>query len=201
MIGEGLNCLAMTGGTIAVRFAVPTLVIVVPLSLVESVPLTLPCGPAVVAMTLTLTVQEPLAGIVPPLNVSDVAAAVGAHVPPHVVAAAGVAATCTPAGSASVNAALVSGAGFAFVSVNVSVEIPFTAIGLGENALAIAGFTAAPQPVKTTLSIDRSAPGLVFPELKPYTRKNVSPDGFKPLLTVIGPNAVQAVPAAVSAAE
>jgi hypothetical protein len=32
-------------------------------------------------------------------------------------------------------------------------------------------------------------------------RKYVRPDGFSPLLTVNGPNAVQAVPAAVSAAE
>src|SRR5438309_11506713 len=147
-IGEGLNCLAMTGGTTAVRLAVATLLMFVPLSVVDSVPLTLPCGPAVMAVTLTLTVQEPLAGIVPPLNVSDVAAAAGAHVPPHVVAAAGVAATCTPDGSASVNAAPVSGAAFVLVSVKVSVETALTAIGLGENAFVIAGFTAGMQPVK-----------------------------------------------------
>src|SRR5947209_14509805 len=114
MIGEGLNCLAMTGGRMAVRLAVATLVMFVPLSVVDSVPLTLPCGPAVVAVTLTLTVHDPLAGIVPPLKVSEVAAAAGAQVPPQVVAAAGVAATCTPDGSASVKAAAVSEAVFVF---------------------------------------------------------------------------------------
>src|SRR5438105_13424267 len=138
----------MTGGTMAVRLAVATLLMFVPLSLVDSVPLTLPCGPAVVAVTLTLTVQEPLAGIVPPLNVSDVAAAAGVHVPPQVVAAAGVAATCTPDGSASVNAAAVSGAVLLFVNVKVSVEMALTAIGRGANALAIVGVPAGPRPVK-----------------------------------------------------
>src|SRR5207248_3243323 len=34
------------------------------------------CGPEVVAVTFTLTVHEPLAGIVPPLNASDVGAGV-----------------------------------------------------------------------------------------------------------------------------
>src|SRR3954453_7360226 len=92
-IGDGSNCLTMLGGSTAVRFAVPTLLMFVPLSVVESVPLTLACGPAVVARTFTLTVHEPLAGIVPPLNVSDVASATGAHVPRHVVLAAGVGAT------------------------------------------------------------------------------------------------------------
>ena len=77
------------------------------------------------------------------------------------------AATCTPDGSASVNAAAVSGAVLVFVSVNVSVDVALTAIGLGENALAIVGLTAVPQPVKTMLSMERSAPGLVLPELKP----------------------------------
>src|SRR5947209_9940250 len=133
-IGVGLNCFAMIGGTMAVRLAVPTLLIVEPLSVVDSVRLTLPCGPAVVAMTLTLTLHDAFAGMTPPLNVIDVAAAAGAHVPPHVVAAAGVAATCTPDGSASVNAAPVSGAAFVLVSVKVSVEAALTAIGLGENA-------------------------------------------------------------------
>ena len=53
-------------------------------------------------MTFTLTVQEPLAGIVPAANTSAVEPAAGAHVPPQVVAAAGVAATWRPAGNVSV---------------------------------------------------------------------------------------------------
>ena len=64
----------------------------------ERRPLVFVCGPAVVAVTLTLTVQEPLAGMVPPVgepNVRFVAAAAGAQVGPpvQVVLAAGVAAT------------------------------------------------------------------------------------------------------------
>src|SRR3954463_3327204 len=85
-IGVGLNPLAIDGGTSAVRLALPTLLMLVPLSVVESVPLTLPWGPGGTAVTWTLTVQEPLAGMVPPVKVSDVAAAAGAHVgaPPQV---------------------------------------------------------------------------------------------------------------------
>src|SRR5205823_13324773 len=92
-IGLGANSLAIDGGTTAVSVALAMLVVVVPLSVVETKPLTLPCGPAVVAVTLTETVHEPLAGIVPPLNVSVVLPAAGVHVPPQVVLAAGVAAT------------------------------------------------------------------------------------------------------------
>src|SRR5436190_19961869 len=149
-IGLGLNPLAIDGGTSAVRLALPTLLMLVPLSVVESVPLTLPCGPAVVAVTLTLTVQEPLAGIVPPLKVSEVAAAAGAHVgdPPQVVLAAGVAATCTPDGSESVKTAPVRAAVLVLVRVKVSVETPLTATGFGAKALAMVGWTAAAQPVK-----------------------------------------------------
>jgi hypothetical protein len=83
----------------------------------------------------------------------------------QVVLAEGVAATCTPAGSASVNVAPVSCVVFVLVSVKVNVETPFTAIGSGENDLASVGFTAVPQPVKTTLSMERSEPGFVFDEL------------------------------------
>ena len=164
-IGVGLNPLAMDGGTSAVRLALPTLLMLVPLSVVESVPLTLPCGPALTAVTLTLTVHEPLAGIVPPLNVNDVAAAAGAHVPPQVVLAAGVPATCTPDGSESVKAAPVSGTVFVLVRVKVSVDVPPTATGFGTKVLAMAGCTAAAQPVKVTLSMLLSDPEFVLPEL------------------------------------
>jgi len=164
-IGVGLNPLAMTGGRSAVSVALPTLLMFVPLSVVERVPLTLPCGQALVAVTWTLTVHEPLAVMVPPVNVNDVAATAGDHVPPQVVLAAGVPATCTPKGSESVNAAPVSGAVFVLVSVNVSVETPPTATGFGAKALAIVGCTAAMQPVNETLSMLLSEPALVLPEL------------------------------------
>ena len=92
-IGLGANCFVIDGGSTAVSEALATLEMFVPLSVVDRNPLTLPCGPAVVAVTFTATVHEPLAGIVPPLNVSVVFPAAGVHVPPQVVLAAGVAAT------------------------------------------------------------------------------------------------------------
>jgi hypothetical protein len=112
---------------------------------------------------LTLTVHEPLAGIVAPVGepkVSDVAPDVGDHVgvPPHVVAAEGVAATCKPDGSESLKVRPVSAIEFELASVKVSVEIPLTAIGLGEKALVIAGGTGVAQPVKVTLSRLKSFP-------------------------------------------
>src|SRR6267154_1763696 len=94
------NDLAMLGATMAVSDAVadPLAPEFVPPSVVEMNPLTFVCGPAVVAVTLTLTVHEPLAGMVPPVgdpNVSDVAAAAGAQLGPpvQVVLAAGATAT------------------------------------------------------------------------------------------------------------
>jgi hypothetical protein len=164
--------LAIDGGSTAVSGADATLAVFVPLSVVERKPLVLVCGPAVVALTLTLTVQKPLAGMLPPVGepkVKDVAAAAGAHVGPpvQVVLADGVGATSRPEGSVSVNVAPVSCVVFVFVSVNVSVDTALTAMGLGAKAFVIVGLTAVPQPVKTTLSIERSAPGFVFPELNP----------------------------------
>ena len=94
MIGDGEKIFAIDGGTSAVNVADARLFVFVPPSVVDSGPLTFECGPAVVAMTLTLAVHEPLAGIVPPLNVSVVFPEAGAHVAPaHVVEADGVAAT------------------------------------------------------------------------------------------------------------
>ena len=145
--GDGATCIcAGEDGSESVG----TLVVVVPLCVVERNPPTFECGPGVVAVTLTLTVHEPLAGMVPPLKVSDVAPAVGAQVPPQVVAADGVAATCTPAGRPSVNAAPVSAPVLVLVSVKVSVETPLTAIGSGEKDLVRVGLTGSTQAVSST---------------------------------------------------
>jgi len=121
----------------------------------------------------TLTVQELPAGIEAPRgepNVSDVAPApgaqVGAGIPPQVVAAAGVAATCKPLGNASVNVTPVRGMEFELDNVKRSVEIPFTGIGLVKKALAMVGGVGVAQPVKVTLSTNISEPELSLPELK-----------------------------------
>ena len=113
---------------------------------------------------MTLTVQEPLAGMVAPVgepNVRVVAAAAGAQVgvPPQVVEAEGVEATCRPAGSASVNVAPVNAIELEFASVKVRVDVPLTAIGLGRNALVIAGGAGTAQPVNVISSKYISEPG------------------------------------------
>lgn len=126
-------------------------------------PLTLACGPAVVAVTLTLAVQEPLAGMLAPVGspkVNEVAAAEGAQVgvPPQVVLAAGVAATCTPDGKASVNLTPVKATLLGLVRVKVRVETPLTAIGFGEKDLVSVGWLGTLQPVTTMLSRLIAAP-------------------------------------------
>jgi hypothetical protein len=116
-------------------------------------------------VTFTLTVHDPEAGIVAPVvwpKSSVVAPAAGAHEgePPQVVDAAGVAATSTPDGKVSLNFAPVRGAELELFSVNVSVEVPFTAIGSGENDLLIVGSAGVAHPVKRTSSMWKSEPGL-----------------------------------------
>ena len=145
-IGSVPNDLAIVGGTIAVSDAVaePLLPAFVPPSVVEMNPLTFVCGPAVVAVTLTLTVHDPLAGMLAPVvcpKLNVVVAAVGAHVgePVQVVLAAGEPATCNPPGRVSVNFAPVSWTLLELVSVKVSVDVPLTAIGFGEKALVRVG--------------------------------------------------------------
>src|SRR5512136_1509514 len=65
--GVGANCFAILGGRTAVREAEARLFLFVPPSVVERNPLTLLCGPAVVAVTFTLAVHEPLAGMLAPV--------------------------------------------------------------------------------------------------------------------------------------
>jgi len=120
-----------------------------------------------VAVTSTDTVQEPLAGIFAPVvcpKLRVVAPAIGAHVgaPVQVVLAFGVAATCKPDGSVSVNLAPVNWVVFGFVMVNVNVEVPPTTIGFVRKVFVMVGFWAVPQPVKVTSSIYKSEPGLLF---------------------------------------
>lgn len=92
-------------------------------------------------MTFTVSVQLLFTAIVPPVRliVPDPAVAVG--VPPHVLLKPFGVAMTNPLGRLSVNAtpcsATVLAAGL--VIVKVSVEVPFTGIPLGLNALAIDG--------------------------------------------------------------
>src|SRR5437764_2958422 len=85
--------------TVRMALAVPP----VPPSVDVTAPLTLFLAPVVVPTTSTLTVHAAFAATPPPLlNVSVPAPGAGAHVPPHVVLAFAVFATCKPAGRASV---------------------------------------------------------------------------------------------------
>jgi hypothetical protein len=139
-IGFGENAFPILGAESTVKVSVP--VFPVPPLVEVTLPVVLTFGPAVVAVTLTLTVQVPLAATEPPEKLSEVLPAAGAKVgePQPEVEAFGVAATSRPAGNASVKATPVSAVpAFEFVIVKVSVLTPPTAIGLGENALAILG--------------------------------------------------------------
>ncbi len=90
--------------------------------------------------TLTVIVQEPDAGIVPPESATLPPLAAAVTVPPvHVVAPAGVAVLVRFTGYVSVNAAPVTGLAFAFVSVIVSTDVPPTPTAAGENAFAALG--------------------------------------------------------------
>lgn len=119
-----------------------------------------------------------LPGTVPPVgfpNTRLVSPAAGAQVgvPPQVVLAAGIAATSTPLGRASVNVRPDKDTLFSLVRVKVNVDVPLTAIGSGEKAFASVGGYGTPQPVKMILSMRSVALG--FPLLRPlaFTRNRV----------------------------
>lgn len=98
--------------------------------------------PVVVATTATLTEQEaPGDAMVPPVRETVVAPAVAVNVPPHVFVAAGVAATCRPAGKLSVTETPVSPTVFAagFVIVIVKVDGWFRRTVAGVKLFAIVG--------------------------------------------------------------
>jgi hypothetical protein len=92
-IGFGENAFARLGGEIAVNVSLP--VLPVPPFVEVTLPVVFALAPAVVAVTLTVTVHVPLAAIVPPEKLTDVFPAAGANVgePQPVAVAFGVAAT------------------------------------------------------------------------------------------------------------
>ncbi len=123
--------------------------------------------PLVVVVTSTVTIQVPLAAIVPPLKLRLVLLAAGANVgaPQPLVAAFGAPATCIPAGKLSAKATPVNVVpAFEFVIVNVSVLTPPIATGFGEKALTIEGgaimvkVALAVPPVKATGPVAVTAP-------------------------------------------
>ena len=129
------------GGPTTVNVALAVLPL--PPSLEVTLPLTLFLTPAVVAVTLTETVQVPLAARVPPLKVKVVSPGFGAKDPPQDADAFGEDATWSPEGRESVNPTPVNDkVVFGLVIVNVKVEAPPTGIWVGLNALLIEGGAA-----------------------------------------------------------
>src|SRR5688572_3508594 len=109
-------------------------VLPVPPLVEETLPEVLFFVPLVVAMISIVTVQEPLAAIVPPLNEMEVFPGAGekAGEPQPEVEAFGVAATSVPAGKESVKATPVRAVpALGLLMVKVKVEIPLTTIGSG----------------------------------------------------------------------
>jgi hypothetical protein len=112
--------------------------------------------PAVVPVTVAVTVHEPLAGIVPPDKVTVDPLAVA--VPPHKLAAADV---TKPAGTLSVNAAPVIGLPVGLLNVIVKVAVPFIGTVAILNALLIFGratFKVALVPTELVPMLELTAP-------------------------------------------
>ena len=135
------NALAIVGGATTVRLAeaVPP----VPPSVEVTALVVLFLAPAVVPVTLTVSVHEPPAGRPPLASPTLPAPATAVTVPPHVLANPFGVATTSPAGSVSVKPTPPSVIpGFGLVSVNVSVVVPFTTMLATPKALAIVGGAA-----------------------------------------------------------
>lgn len=102
--------------------------------------------PAPAAVTSTLTVQEPAAGIdAALLSVTDEAPGSAVTAPPHVLATLGVGATTTPVGRLSTSAAVKPAAlALALFKVMVSLEFPPAVIVAGLNDLPTVGGMVGP---------------------------------------------------------
>jgi hypothetical protein len=160
-MGFEAKSLEMLGGRTAVNAAEATPVgpVFVPLSVAETNPLTLTCGPAVVAVTVTGMSQKPPPASVPPEN-EIVLGAVVVNVPPHWDEEP--LATVSPEGNVSVNATpLKAEPAFGLTTVKVNVDVPPTATGSGEKLFVIVGGSGLRQPVKMTLSRQNKAPGFL----------------------------------------
>jgi len=170
-IALGLNALAIDGGPPTVRFA--DAVFPVPPLVEDTVPVVFVYAPAAAPVTVTLNWQLPLALIDAPDSEIPVGFVV-VSVPPHTVAE--LLATVKPVGSVSLKATPVKAvAVFAFVIVNCSDVVVFTAIEDGLNNLPIDGgpttvrFAIAVFPVPPL--VDDTAPVVLVygPAVAPVT--------------------------------
>ena len=113
-------------------------------------PLILVAGPAVDLVTGIVTVQEPLAAIVPAVKLTLPVPTPAVKVPPHVVLAT--AETVMPVGKVSLKATPVKAIVLELASVNVNIDVPPAPIEVGAKALVNDGLLGVPQPVKVTPS-------------------------------------------------
>lgn len=151
-------------------------------------PLILVAGPAVDLVAGTVTVQEPLAAMVPPAKLTLPVPTPAVKVPPHVVLAA--AETVMPVGKVSLKLTPVKAIVLVLVSVKVSVDVPPDPIEVGEKTFVKDGLLGVPQPVKVTPSTSIECPLLLRLALYTYKRKMVLPLAFNPVFRVVGPKAI-----------
>jgi hypothetical protein len=137
----GAKALVMVGGakTLSVALPVPP----APDSVVLTLPVVLSLAPPVVALTLTLIEQEPgLTASDPPDRLMLVLPAAGANVPPQVLVAIGVVSTSRPAGKLSLMLNPLNVNAFGLLKLMVSVEVPPTAMLVGEKLFVTTGGAA-----------------------------------------------------------
>ena len=136
------NAFAMLGGPITVTLAV-LLVAPGPLSVDEIGPVVLFCTPAETPVTFKLMVHEALAAKAPPVKLIEPDPAAAVTVPLQVVVRPFGVATCSPAGSVSLNAMPVSASDvFGLLSVKVSEVFAPTRMLAAPKALVIVGGVA-----------------------------------------------------------
>src|SRR5690348_4441878 len=129
----------MVGGATTMRVAV-LLVVPVPPSVELTAPVVLFTVPAVVPVTVTVSVQLPPAAIVPPLRLMLVPAAVADGEPLHVLVSPFGVFTLRPPVSVSLNATPLSATdALGLVMVKVSVVVPFSGIEVAPKALLMVG--------------------------------------------------------------
>jgi len=107
------------------------------------------------ALTSTVTVQELLLRIEPPVNVTAVPPALAAVVPPQVVPALGVEAITTPVGNVSISGAVkLSAVALALLKVMVRVETPPALIAAGLKALPRVGATGGAPHTEMEMTLE-----------------------------------------------
>jgi hypothetical protein len=99
-------------------------------------------------MTFTERLHDPPAATDPPLKLTVPLADAAENVPPQVLVATGVPATCKPLGSASLKAAPVTADAFGLLIVKLSVEVPPTAMLVGANVLLMVA-----EPVTVSVAV------------------------------------------------